>query len=302
MKATKSVFMVIVVFTLLFSTIGQVSGKSTDSENPQISEIPPYIIFLPLVMNGKGPVQSAPYPAANPSPADGAREVILNPSLMWIGSDPDGDALVYDVYFGLNNPPTTSVANHQSTSSFVPSLLKGNTYYFWKVVSFDTHGASTASPVWHFTTLNLPPDPAANPSPANMAVDQSLTPTLSWTGSDPDSDYLRYNVYLDASNPNPTTRVANLQSATTFSPSIMLTANTVYYWKVLSVDSDSAFTSSPVWRFITIATPENMVLVPAGEFQMGCDEDHNGGWGCDNAIEGPKHTIYLNAFLSIKPN
>lgn len=41
--------------------------------------------------------------------------------------------------------------------------------------------------------------------------------------------------------------------------------------------------------------PGEMVLIPAGNFQMGCDPDHSGGFAC-NSSELPLHTVYLDAY------
>ncbi len=41
--------------------------------------------------------------------------------------------------------------------------------------------------------------------------------------------------------------------------------------------------------------PGEMVTIPAGNFPMGCDPDHNGGYSC-YSDEIPLHTVYLDAY------
>jgi len=52
----------------------------------------------------------------NPSPIDGATNQPLFLTLSWSCTDPDGDALKYDVYFGTTNPPTQIVTQDQTTT------------------------------------------------------------------------------------------------------------------------------------------------------------------------------------------
>ncbi len=45
----------------------------------------------------------------------------------------------------------------------------------------------------------------------------------------------------------------------------------------------------------TGGTPGDMALIPAGNFQMGCDPVHDGGYACISD-EQPLHTVYLDAY------
>lgn len=56
------------------------------------------------------------------------------------------------------------------------------------------------------------------------------------------------------------------------------------------------------WTYLPLAgkgmapvLPEDMIPIPAGTFQMGCDEAHNGGYECAPS-ELPLHTVYLEAY------
>ena len=103
----------------------------------------------------------------NPSPENGATGVSINPTLSWQCSDPDNDALTYDVYFGTSsNPPKVATV---TSTSYSPGTLQYATTYYWKVVASDGEYESS-SQIWRFTTQdnsNNPPYEPTNPSPAN---------------------------------------------------------------------------------------------------------------------------------------
>jgi carboxypeptidase D len=95
---------------------------------------------------------SPPSPPSNPNPPDDAHNVSINADLNWSPStDPDGDPVTYDVFFG-NASPLPIVSHNQSETTYDPGTMSYNTIYYWKIVSWDNHGASSSGPVWIFTT------------------------------------------------------------------------------------------------------------------------------------------------------
>ncbi|CAN5137249.1 hypothetical protein BH23BAC2_BH23BAC2_22480 [soil metagenome] len=68
--------------------------------------------------------------------------------LKWNARDPDGDELLYDLYFANQNPPQLIKDNHPTTSLEV--TIESNSTYYWKIVAKDPHGAKAIGEVWSF--------------------------------------------------------------------------------------------------------------------------------------------------------
>lgn len=202
---------------------------------------------------------SLPNVPSNPSPPDHATGVPINTIISWTGGDPDpGDTVLYDVYFGVTNPPPKIISN-QTDTSYTPGTLSYGTTYYWRIVSWDNHGASTAGTVWNFKTNTLPNVPS-NPNPLNNTTDVSVNTGISWTGGDPDpGDTVLYDVYFGATNPPP--KVAHNQSGTTYNPGT-LSYGTIYYWKIVAWDIHGARSSGPLWQFTThLNTPPSAPVI-----------------------------------------
>ena len=106
-------------------------------------------------------VNNPPNQPANPNPANGAVNTPTSLTLTWSCTDPEGDPLTYDVYFGTSNNPQL-VSASQSNASYNTGQLNNDATYYWKIVAKDNHGNSTSGPIWSFTTetivVNNPPN------------------------------------------------------------------------------------------------------------------------------------------------
>jgi len=128
-------------------------------------------------------VNTPPYKPSNPSPENGATNVDINEDLSWSCSDPDGDSLKYDVYFGTSPNPAKVKSNYTSTT-FDPETMNKGTKYYWKIVAKDGK-TSTSGDVWHFTTAPLPKPPTiTSVSPTSEATNVPVTTKISATFSE----------------------------------------------------------------------------------------------------------------------
>jgi len=170
----------------------KVKAKNTFGEKSSFS--PALTVFI-------SETNSPPYMPSDPNPEDDAVDISLNIDLSWSCGDPDpGDTTTYDMYFGTTNPPP-KVSTNQSTNVYVPGKLDPGTNYFWKIIAWDTHQASTEGSLWRFTTEGQPNNPPNAPQIDGISSGKmSATYLYTFVSTDPDVDHLYY--YIDWNDGN----------------------------------------------------------------------------------------------------
>jgi RHS repeat-associated protein len=211
----------------------------------------------------------SPATPSSPSPADGAVNQAtvsggLGLALSWQGSDPDGDALTWDVYFDTDAAkvtaldPTVRRSHGQSAMTFQPSGLTFATTYAWRVVAFDTHGSSTAGPVWRFTTaaISAPVLVPVTPDPTRNA-----RPVLAWQAVTGAASY-HLQVAANSGFNTPLVDATGL-TATSYTPATALPEGTIW-WRVRTFDTAGKVGSfSAAGSFVVdLTAPAVPVLIP----------------------------------------
>lgn len=72
-------------------------------------------------------------------------------TLEWNGSDVDNDIVVYDVYFGTENPP--SLNTNDITDSQIILPVSSNTINYWNIINRDSEGNTSESGVFQFRVM-----------------------------------------------------------------------------------------------------------------------------------------------------
>jgi formylglycine-generating enzyme required for sulfatase activity len=234
-------------------------------------------------------------------PSNSAINLETNLTLSW---EESSGASNYS--YCLNTSNNYSCTNWVSTGTNKQAVLNNlatSTTYYWQVRATNGSGISYAngseSSYWSFTTraaILLPGD-FTKYVPSNGAVEQPTSLNLYWGISSEGSNY-DYCYHTDENGctnwvrtgPNTQVRISGLN------------INTTYYWQVRAVnDLGTTYANESetmYWSFTTgngEITPGVMILIPAGEFKMGCHPDHNGGHPCFS-WELPLHTVYMDAY------
>lgn len=190
----------------------------------------------------------SPIKPYSPKPSNGSLNVSRTPTLSWKCSDPNGDSLKYDIYFGQDEEIILVKSGYDLTNYQITTKLRNGEYYNWKIIAKDDLGLTSEGPLWTFKTENKPPVFSSNPSPTNGATNLNIDITFEWTCNDVEKDKIVYDFYLGTSTLL-TPKVTHIkETSLTISN---LDYETEYKWQIIAKDEKGGKSESPIWTFVT---------------------------------------------------
>ena len=116
-------------------------GATRNSDHSNVISVYTHAIGLP------------PEAPNNPLPFNGIDTTVTQIQLSWECSDPDTDALTYDLYYGPATIPPLRAANLTEPTYLIPQVI-ADTVLHWQVVAKDGHHHETTSAIWFFRNVN----------------------------------------------------------------------------------------------------------------------------------------------------
>jgi hypothetical protein len=224
-----------------------------DTVGPTYANSGDFFSFRTVVVNPPGAFEKS-------SPVDEAGDQALSLTLAWTPST-DVDIYEYCIDNNPGNSCNTSWVTTTDTSVPVSGLSYG-TEYEWQVRAYrDGNPNPTLADNgtwWTFTTVIAPPGPFNKLGPANGAIDQPGSLSLSWSASSAADGYeFCYEVY----DGNTTCEGSWISTPLTSAGITGLSNATVYGWQVRAINDNPAFTyadNNSWYQFTTaIAPPED---------------------------------------------
>jgi len=158
----------------------------------------------------------------------------------------------------VTNLANNTFRNYSSTTNEKAVTLENSEPYSWQVTALGESGSQPAeSERWKFylagpAEVNYAPFPAELTSPISGSTVSPVNGviTLQWSCTDADNDLASFSVYLDATDGSTLLETLEYTSSTT-SMETTVASSTVYYWKVVAVDSEGNQSDSGVFTFRT---------------------------------------------------
>ena len=231
----------IAIFIIALQALASCSSDSDPNPEPEPNVDAPGEANLSLPTNNKECEQG---------------EVSGNSATVNFAWQASADTDTYDLKItNLDDNTVTNRTGLSETSTDI-SLERGHPYS-WVITSKNSGAATTNSEVWKFYLAgdgesNFAPFPASAvlPSPGATVNPTNGTVTLEWENVvDPDGDDVTYTLYaddIDGFQEPP----AEWQNITETSAELPVSANTVYYWRVVTSDGTNSASSS-IYSFKT---------------------------------------------------
>jgi hypothetical protein len=153
----------------------------------------------------------------------------------------------------LTNLDTGTIQIFATQNTEIPIRLQRGVPYSWFINSVESSfGNTTMSEVWSFynageAIISFIPFPAVALSPAHGAnLNNTNSVTLSWSATDLDNDIENFDLYFGSSAP-PEVFASSITDSTY--PDIPVTANTEYFWRIVTRDQNGNESQSEVFSF-----------------------------------------------------
>ena len=207
-------------------------------------------------------------PPALTWPAQSEHVFSLRPTFDWENVP---NATGYTIQISTTNTFTAPIVGNPTLSTFTPATDLPIGVLYWRVLTKGYNGPSAWSEVRSYNGPNPPPAPSLG-SPMNNRQIFNLAgaaPTFSWreVSMPAGTTFKHYQFQLGTSADFATHLVDVTLTATNYHPSISVTSNTNYYWRVRAVNTvDEPSPWSDIWS-LSIPPKTPNLLTPVNSAQ-----------------------------------